>query len=183
METWMTPIGNTGYYITVYLNFIEAARQKHRRLPTRPQTDGRHPAIGGDPEAVTGWAIPWRPLIAQVMNRLYIQGSGQTYHNTTYLAYTKPTHQLGELVTAGIEKLLEITKIASPASRLQAAAAKELMYNAEDKIITTNPDLSRGPQPRHHDPQQCVAATRRGSMCLEKTLKYWPTTLPRKGGA
>ncbi|WCF28335.1 hypothetical protein OK117_12155 [Xylella fastidiosa subsp. fastidiosa] len=64
------------------------------------------------------------------MNRLYIQGSGQTYQNTTYLAYTKPTHQLGELVTAGIEKLLEITKIASPASRLQAAAAKELMYNA-----------------------------------------------------
>ncbi|TVS33346.1 hypothetical protein, partial [Xylella fastidiosa] len=51
--------------------------------------------------------------------------------NTTYQAYTKPTHQLGELVTAGIEKLLEITKIASPASRLQAAAAKELMYNTE----------------------------------------------------
>ncbi|RWA38919.1 hypothetical protein XfCFBP8082_12010, partial [Xylella fastidiosa subsp. fastidiosa] len=48
-----------------------------------------------------------------------------------YQAYTKPTHQLGELVTAGIEKLLEITKIASPASRLQAAAAKELMYNTE----------------------------------------------------
>ncbi|KFA40008.1 hypothetical protein DF22_003403, partial [Xylella fastidiosa] len=51
--------------------------------------------------------------------------------NTTYQAYTKPTHQLGELVTAGIEKLLEITKIASPASRLKAAAAKELMYNTE----------------------------------------------------
>ncbi len=33
-------------------------------------------------------------------------------------------------MTAGIEKLLEITKIASPASRLKAAAAKELMYNA-----------------------------------------------------
>nr|WP_279583432.1 hypothetical protein [Xylella fastidiosa] len=65
------------------------------------------------------------------MNRLYIQDSGQTYRNTTYQAYTKPTHQLGELVTAGIEKLLEITKIASPASRLQAAAAKELMYNTE----------------------------------------------------
>ncbi|WP_419653863.1 hypothetical protein ACN3VN_09860 [Xylella fastidiosa] len=65
------------------------------------------------------------------MNRLYIQDSGETYRNTTYLAYTKPTHPLGELVTAGIEKLLEITKIASPASRLQAAAAKELMYNAE----------------------------------------------------
>ncbi|MGY4791880.1 hypothetical protein [Xylella fastidiosa] len=79
---------------------------------------------------MTGWAIPWRPLITQVMNRLYIQDSGQTYRNTTYQAYTKPTHQLGELVTAGIEKLLEITKIASPASRLQAAAAKELMYNA-----------------------------------------------------
>ncbi|WP_235048567.1 hemagglutinin repeat-containing protein, partial [Xylella fastidiosa] len=60
-----------------------------------------------------------------------IQESGETYRNTTYLAYTKPTHQLGELVTAGIEKLLEITKIASPASRLQAAAAKEVMYNAE----------------------------------------------------
>ncbi|WP_244126746.1 DUF769 domain-containing protein, partial [Xylella fastidiosa] len=26
VEMWMTPIGNTGYYITVYLNFIEAAR-------------------------------------------------------------------------------------------------------------------------------------------------------------
>ncbi len=65
------------------------------------------------------------------MNRLYIQDSGQTYRNTTYQAYTKPTHQLGELVTAGIEKLLEITKIASPASRLKAAAAKELMYNTE----------------------------------------------------
>ncbi|MCP8326036.1 DUF769 domain-containing protein, partial [Xylella fastidiosa subsp. multiplex] len=25
VEMWMTPIGNTGYYITVYLNFIEAA--------------------------------------------------------------------------------------------------------------------------------------------------------------
>ncbi|WP_419654014.1 hemagglutinin repeat-containing protein [Xylella fastidiosa] len=60
-----------------------------------------------------------------------IANSGETYRNTTYLAYTKPTHQLGELVTAGIEKLLEITKIASPASRLQAAAAKEVMYNAE----------------------------------------------------
>ncbi|QJP56781.1 hypothetical protein HKJ32_10610 [Xylella fastidiosa subsp. multiplex] len=80
---------------------------------------------------MTGWAIPWRPLITQVMNRLYIQDSGETYRNTTYLAYTKPTHQLGELVTAGIEKLLEITKIASPASRLKAAAAKELMYNTE----------------------------------------------------
>ncbi|MGY4813938.1 hypothetical protein XfCFBP7970_009785 [Xylella fastidiosa subsp. fastidiosa] len=80
---------------------------------------------------MTGWAIPWRPFITQVMNRLYIQDSGQTYRNTTYQAYTKPTHQLGELVTAGIEKLLEITKIASPASRLQAAAAKELMYNTE----------------------------------------------------
>ncbi|TNV98722.1 hemagglutinin [Xylella fastidiosa] len=80
---------------------------------------------------MTGWAIPWRPLITQVMNRLYIQDSGQTYRNTTYQAYTKPTHQLGELVTAGIEKLLEITKIASPASRLKAAAAKELMYNTE----------------------------------------------------
>ncbi len=34
-------------------------------------------------------------------------------------------------MTAGIEKLLEITKIASPASRLKAAAAKELMYNTE----------------------------------------------------
>ncbi len=95
VEIWMTPIGNTGYYITVTFNFIEAARQKHRRLPTRPQTDGRHLAIGGDPEAVTGWAIPWRPLITQVMNRLYIQDSGQTYRNTTYQAYTKPTHQLG----------------------------------------------------------------------------------------
>ncbi|TVS33554.1 DUF769 domain-containing protein [Xylella fastidiosa] len=29
VEMWMTPIGNTGYYITVYLNFIEAARQKN----------------------------------------------------------------------------------------------------------------------------------------------------------
>ncbi|MGY0342439.1 DUF769 domain-containing protein [Xylella fastidiosa] len=29
VEIWMTPIGNTGYYITVYLNFIEAARQKN----------------------------------------------------------------------------------------------------------------------------------------------------------
>ncbi|WP_419669875.1 hemagglutinin repeat-containing protein [Xylella fastidiosa] len=60
-----------------------------------------------------------------------IKASGETYRNTTYQAYTKPTHQLGELVTAGIEKLLEITKIASPASRLKAAAAKELMYNTE----------------------------------------------------
>ncbi|WP_434458780.1 hemagglutinin repeat-containing protein [Xylella fastidiosa] len=64
-------------------------------------------------------------------NRNKIKESGETYQNTTYLAYTKPTHQLGELVTAGIEKLLEITKIASPASRLQAAAAQELMYNTE----------------------------------------------------
>ncbi|MDC7969917.1 hemagglutinin repeat-containing protein [Xylella fastidiosa subsp. multiplex] len=63
-------------------------------------------------------------------NRGDIANSGETYQNTTYQAYTKPTHQLGELVTAGIEKLLEITKIASPASRLKAAAAKELMYNA-----------------------------------------------------
>ncbi|MDC6413387.1 hemagglutinin repeat-containing protein [Xylella fastidiosa] len=63
-------------------------------------------------------------------DREKIRESGETYQNTTYLAYTKPTHQLGELVTAGIEKLLEITKIASPASRLKAAAAKELMYNA-----------------------------------------------------
>nr|WP_249321973.1 hypothetical protein [Xylella fastidiosa] len=77
------------------------------------------------------------------MNRLYIQDSGQTYQNTTYLAYTKPTHQLGELVTAGIEKLLEITKIASPASRLKAAAAKELMYNTEDKKYT-NPIYLEG---------------------------------------
>ncbi|ERI59151.1 hypothetical protein M233_11250 [Xylella fastidiosa subsp. multiplex Griffin-1] len=77
------------------------------------------------------------------MNRLYIQDSGQTYRNTTYQAYTKPTHQLGELVTAGIEKLLEITKIASPASRLQAAAAKELMYNTEDKKYT-NPIYLEG---------------------------------------
>ncbi|WP_338404610.1 hypothetical protein, partial [Xylella fastidiosa] len=92
---------------------------------------------------MTGWAIPWRPLITQVMNRLYIQDSGQTYQNTTYLAYTKPTHQLGELVTAGIEKLLEITKIASPASRLKAAAAKELMYNTEDKKYT-NPIYLEG---------------------------------------
>ncbi|MBE0272166.1 hypothetical protein [Xylella fastidiosa] len=92
---------------------------------------------------MTGWAIPWRPLITQVMNRLYIQDSGQTYRNTTYQAYTKPTHQLGELVTAGIEKLLEITKIASPASRLQAAAAKEVMYNAEDKKYT-NPIYLEG---------------------------------------
>nr|WP_277601174.1 hemagglutinin repeat-containing protein [Xylella fastidiosa] len=64
-------------------------------------------------------------------NRGDIANSGETYQNTTYQAYTKPTHQLGELVTAGIEKLLEITKIASPASRLKAAAAKELMYNTE----------------------------------------------------
>ncbi|MFG1446718.1 hypothetical protein [Xylella fastidiosa] len=92
---------------------------------------------------MTGWAIPWRPLITQVMNRLYIQDSGETYQNTTYLAYTKPTHQLGELVTAGIEKLLEITKIASPASRLKAAAAKELMYNTEDKKYT-NPIYLEG---------------------------------------
>ncbi|MRT95425.1 hemagglutinin repeat-containing protein, partial [Xylella fastidiosa] len=69
-------------------------------------------------------------------NRGDIANSGETYQNTTYLAYTKPTHQLGELVTAGIEKLLEITKIASPASRLKAAAAKELMYNTEDKKHT-----------------------------------------------
>ncbi|MGY0342441.1 DUF769 domain-containing protein [Xylella fastidiosa] len=27
VEMWMTPIGDSGYYITVYLNFIEAARQ------------------------------------------------------------------------------------------------------------------------------------------------------------
>ncbi|WP_375731563.1 hemagglutinin repeat-containing protein [Xylella fastidiosa subsp. multiplex] len=72
-----------------------------------------------------------------------IKASGETYRNTTYQAYTKPTHQLGELVTAGIEKLLEITKIASPASRLQAAAAKELMYNAEDKTYT-NPVYLEG---------------------------------------
>ncbi|AIC11169.1 hemagglutinin repeat-containing protein [Xylella fastidiosa subsp. sandyi] len=72
-----------------------------------------------------------------------IRRSGETYRNTTYLAYTKPTHQLGELFTAGIEKLLEITKIASPASRLQAAAAKELMYNAEDKTFT-NPVYLEG---------------------------------------
>ncbi len=101
------------------------------------------------------------------MNRLYIQGSGQTYHNTTYLAYTKPTHQLGELVTAGIEKLLEITKIASPASRLQAAAAKEVMYNAEDKKYT-NPIYLEGHSRGTHDPQQCVAATRRGSCVWKK---------------
>ncbi|ALR04933.1 DUF769 domain-containing protein [Xylella fastidiosa] len=29
VEMWMTPIGNSGYYITVYLNFIEAARQQN----------------------------------------------------------------------------------------------------------------------------------------------------------
>ncbi|MFG1446719.1 DUF769 domain-containing protein [Xylella fastidiosa] len=29
VEMWMTPIGDSGYYITVYLNFIEAARQKN----------------------------------------------------------------------------------------------------------------------------------------------------------
>ncbi|MDC6413388.1 DUF769 domain-containing protein [Xylella fastidiosa] len=29
VEMWMTPIGNTGYYITVTFNFIEAARQKN----------------------------------------------------------------------------------------------------------------------------------------------------------
>ncbi|WP_375731728.1 DUF769 domain-containing protein [Xylella fastidiosa] len=29
VEIWMTPIGNTGYYITVTFNFIEAARQKN----------------------------------------------------------------------------------------------------------------------------------------------------------
>ncbi len=62
VEMWMTPIGNTGYYITVTFNFIEAARQKHRRLPTRPQADGRHPAIGGDPEAVTAPCSPHQRL-------------------------------------------------------------------------------------------------------------------------
>ncbi|WGZ33263.1 hemagglutinin repeat-containing protein [Xylella fastidiosa subsp. pauca] len=72
-----------------------------------------------------------------------IKESGETYRNTTYLAYTKPTHQLGELVTAGIEKLLEITKIASPASRLQAAAAQELMYNASEKQFS-NPVYLEG---------------------------------------
>ncbi|KQH73040.1 DUF769 domain-containing protein [Xylella fastidiosa] len=29
VETWMTPIGNSGYYITVNFNFIEAARQQN----------------------------------------------------------------------------------------------------------------------------------------------------------
>ncbi|HHW4683143.1 MAG TPA: DUF769 domain-containing protein, partial [Xylella sp.] len=29
METWMTPIGDTGYYITVNFSFIEAARQQN----------------------------------------------------------------------------------------------------------------------------------------------------------
>ncbi|MDC6412486.1 DUF769 domain-containing protein [Xylella fastidiosa] len=29
VEIWMTPIGNTGYYITVTFNFIEAARQQN----------------------------------------------------------------------------------------------------------------------------------------------------------
>ncbi|TNV97569.1 hypothetical protein C5H22_00545, partial [Xylella fastidiosa] len=29
VEIWMTPIGDTGYYITVTFNFIEAARQKN----------------------------------------------------------------------------------------------------------------------------------------------------------
>lgn len=29
VETWMTPIGDSGYYITVNFNFIEAARQKN----------------------------------------------------------------------------------------------------------------------------------------------------------
>ncbi|ALR09480.2 hypothetical protein XFFB_10080 [Xylella fastidiosa] len=76
-------------------------------------------------------------------DRENIASTGETYRNTTYLPYTKPTHQLGELVTAGLEKLLEITKIASPASRLQAAAAKEVMYNAEDKKYT-NPIYLEG---------------------------------------
>ncbi|WP_199275990.1 DUF769 domain-containing protein, partial [Xylella fastidiosa] len=29
VEIWMTPIGDTGYYITVTFNFIEAARQQN----------------------------------------------------------------------------------------------------------------------------------------------------------
>ncbi|NBI37707.1 hypothetical protein FUT69_11345, partial [Xylella taiwanensis] len=29
VETWMTPIGDSGYYITVNFNFIEAARQQN----------------------------------------------------------------------------------------------------------------------------------------------------------
>ncbi|MDC6412807.1 hemagglutinin repeat-containing protein [Xylella fastidiosa] len=55
---------------------------------------------------------------------------GETTYNTTYMVHTKPTHLIGELFTAGIEKLLEITKVPSPASRLKAEALQNLMYNA-----------------------------------------------------
>ncbi len=36
MEIWMTPIGDSGYYVRVHMNFIEAARQKTPKTTNAP---------------------------------------------------------------------------------------------------------------------------------------------------
>lgn len=58
----------------------------------------------------------------------WIQKQGETTPNTTYLVHTDEANNvIGELVVAGIEKAAEIFKIPSPASRLEATIAQELL--------------------------------------------------------
>ncbi|HHW4685775.1 MAG TPA: hypothetical protein ACQGQG_10905, partial [Xylella sp.] len=51
-------------------------------------------------------------------DRTNIKNTGETYLNTTYLVHTQPTHTVGELIVAGLEKLMEISngRVVSPAS-------------------------------------------------------------------
>ncbi|UIT36949.1 hemagglutinin repeat-containing protein [Xylella fastidiosa subsp. morus] len=83
--------------------------------------------IFSDWQSAAGMAFQMTPTN---QNKGDIAKIGETTYNTTYMVHTKPTHLIGELFTAGIEKLLEITKIPSPASRLKAEALQNLMYNA-----------------------------------------------------
>ncbi|MCD8466591.1 hemagglutinin repeat-containing protein [Xylella taiwanensis] len=71
-------------------------------------------------------------------NKGNIQDTGETYVNTTYVVHTQPTHTVGELIVAGLEKLMEVSngRVVSPASRLQAQVAETLMYNEADKQYT-----------------------------------------------
>ncbi|UFS54269.1 hemagglutinin repeat-containing protein [Xylella taiwanensis] len=65
-------------------------------------------------------------------DRTKIAETGETYVNTTYVVHTQPTHTVGELIVAGLEKLMEVSngRVVSPASRLQAQVAETLMYNS-----------------------------------------------------
>ncbi|WNY18796.1 hemagglutinin repeat-containing protein [Xylella fastidiosa] len=85
--------------------------------------------IFSDWQSAAGMAFQMTPTNKSA-DDIQERGNGETTYNTTYMVHTKPTHLIGELFTAGIEKLLEITKIPSPASQLKAEALQNLMYNA-----------------------------------------------------